>query len=159
MPVITLQLVVSVVFIQRHYEDVTEQMTSNLLHDIRLVLATVALGGDYARVRTDARLVGELFEQEHIDCDFTRVDGYLFLAEGHRRDVLERELDAARAEELKRVSDRVAQVLYEALGATFTELKVRRDPDCPVCSRAPEDISDEEMGVFPDYEAFCAAAG
>ncbi len=50
-------------------------------------------------------------------------------------------------------------LLYEALGATFTELKVRRDPDCPVCSRDPASISDEEMGVFPDYEAFCAAAG
>src|ERR687884_436292 len=50
-------------------------------------------------------------------------------------------------------------LLYEALGATFTELKVRRDPECPICSREPEDISDEEMGVFPDYEAFCAAAG
>ncbi|MFN8132727.1 MAG: molybdopterin-synthase adenylyltransferase MoeB [Solirubrobacteraceae bacterium] len=50
-------------------------------------------------------------------------------------------------------------LLYEALGATFTELKVRRDPDCPICSRPPEAISDEEMGVFPDYEAFCAAAG
>jgi molybdopterin/thiamine biosynthesis adenylyltransferase/rhodanese-related sulfurtransferase len=50
-------------------------------------------------------------------------------------------------------------LLYEALGATFTELKVRRDPDCPICSRDPESITDEEMGVFPDYEAFCAAAG
>ncbi|HEV2756813.1 MAG TPA: molybdopterin-synthase adenylyltransferase MoeB [Actinomycetota bacterium] len=50
-------------------------------------------------------------------------------------------------------------LLYEALGATFTELKVRRDPDCPICSREPDEISDEEMGVFPDYEAFCAAAG
>jgi molybdopterin/thiamine biosynthesis adenylyltransferase/rhodanese-related sulfurtransferase len=50
-------------------------------------------------------------------------------------------------------------LLYEALGATFTELKVRRDPDCPICSRAPEDIADDELGVFPDYEAFCAAAG
>jgi len=50
-------------------------------------------------------------------------------------------------------------LLYEALGATFTELKVRRDPECPICSRDPEDITDEEMGVFPDYEAFCAAAG
>jgi molybdopterin/thiamine biosynthesis adenylyltransferase/rhodanese-related sulfurtransferase len=50
-------------------------------------------------------------------------------------------------------------LLYEALGATFTELKVRRDPECPICSREPEDITDEEMGVFPDYEAFCAAAG
>jgi molybdopterin/thiamine biosynthesis adenylyltransferase/rhodanese-related sulfurtransferase len=50
-------------------------------------------------------------------------------------------------------------LLYEALGATFTELKVRRDPECPICSRPPEEIRDEEMGVFPDYEAFCAAAG
>jgi molybdopterin/thiamine biosynthesis adenylyltransferase/rhodanese-related sulfurtransferase len=50
-------------------------------------------------------------------------------------------------------------LLYEALAATFMELKVRRDPDCPICSRPPEDISDDEMGVFPDYEAFCAAAG
>ncbi|MBA2637181.1 MAG: molybdopterin-synthase adenylyltransferase MoeB [Solirubrobacterales bacterium] len=50
-------------------------------------------------------------------------------------------------------------LLYEALGTHFTELKVRRDPDCPICSREPEDIADEELGVFPDYEAFCAAAG
>src|SRR4051794_30887484 len=50
-------------------------------------------------------------------------------------------------------------LLYEALGATFTELKVRRDPECPICSIDPADIKDEEMGVFPDYEAFCAAAG
>ena len=50
-------------------------------------------------------------------------------------------------------------LLYDALEATFTELKVRRDPECPICSRPPGDISDEEMGVFPDYEAFCAAAG
>ena len=50
-------------------------------------------------------------------------------------------------------------LLYDALGATPTELKVRRDPECPICSREPEEISDDEMGVFPDYEAFCAAAG
>ena len=50
-------------------------------------------------------------------------------------------------------------LMYDALGATFTELKVRRDPECPICSREPDEIADEEMGVFPDYEAFCAAAG
>ncbi|MEO8688678.1 MAG: molybdopterin-synthase adenylyltransferase MoeB [Solirubrobacteraceae bacterium] len=50
-------------------------------------------------------------------------------------------------------------LLYEALGATFTELKVRRDPECAICSKDPSEISDEELGVFPDYEAFCAAAG
>src|SRR5215218_5829624 len=50
-------------------------------------------------------------------------------------------------------------LLYEALGATFTELKVRRDPECEICSKDPSEISDEELGVFPDYDAFCAAAG
>src|ERR671925_1172086 len=50
-------------------------------------------------------------------------------------------------------------LLYDALGATFTMVKVQRDPECPICSRDPDSISDEEMGVFPDYEAFCAAAG
>jgi molybdopterin/thiamine biosynthesis adenylyltransferase/rhodanese-related sulfurtransferase len=50
-------------------------------------------------------------------------------------------------------------LLYDALAATFTELKVRRDEDCPICSRDPESIADEELGVFPDYEAFCVAAG
>jgi molybdopterin/thiamine biosynthesis adenylyltransferase/rhodanese-related sulfurtransferase len=50
-------------------------------------------------------------------------------------------------------------LLYDALAASFTEVKVHRDPECPICSRAPESITDEELGVFPDYEAFCAAAG
>src|SRR5579864_1357745 len=48
--------------------------------------------------------------------------------------------------------------MYDALAATLTEVKVRRDPQCPICSRHPEEIADEEMGVFPDYEAFCAGA-
>ena len=47
-------------------------------------------------------------------------------------------------------------LLYDALQESFTELKVRRDPNCPICSRDPESITDDEMGVFPDYEAFCA---
>jgi molybdopterin/thiamine biosynthesis adenylyltransferase/rhodanese-related sulfurtransferase len=50
-------------------------------------------------------------------------------------------------------------LLYDALQQSFTELKVRRDPNCPICSREPESITDEELGVFPDYEAFCSAAG
>jgi molybdopterin/thiamine biosynthesis adenylyltransferase/rhodanese-related sulfurtransferase len=50
-------------------------------------------------------------------------------------------------------------LLYDALAATLNEVRVHRDPECPICSRPPDEISDEEMGVFPDYEAFCAAAG
>ncbi len=49
-------------------------------------------------------------------------------------------------------------LMYDALAARVTEVKVRRDPDCPICSRAPDSIADEELGVFPDYEAFCAGA-
>jgi molybdopterin/thiamine biosynthesis adenylyltransferase/rhodanese-related sulfurtransferase len=49
-------------------------------------------------------------------------------------------------------------LMYDALAATVSEVKVRRDPHCPICSRHPEAIADEELGVFPDYEAFCAGA-
>jgi molybdopterin/thiamine biosynthesis adenylyltransferase/rhodanese-related sulfurtransferase len=49
-------------------------------------------------------------------------------------------------------------LMYDALAAQTTEVKVRRDPDCPICSRHPEEIDDDELGVFPDYEAFCAGA-
>src|SRR6202161_3368676 len=49
-------------------------------------------------------------------------------------------------------------LLYDALAATLNEVKIRRDPACPICSRHPDAIADEEMGVFPDYEAFCAGA-
>jgi sulfur-carrier protein adenylyltransferase/sulfurtransferase len=49
-------------------------------------------------------------------------------------------------------------LMYDALAARFTEVKVRRDPQCPICSRDPESISDDELGVFPDYEAFCDGA-
>ncbi len=49
-------------------------------------------------------------------------------------------------------------LMYDALAARTTEVKVRRDPECPICSREPDAISDDEMGVFPDYEAFCAGA-
>src|ERR1017187_6730343 len=35
-------------------------------------------------------------------------------------------------------------LMYDALSARVTEVKVRRDPDCPICSRPPEEIKDEE---------------
>jgi molybdopterin/thiamine biosynthesis adenylyltransferase/rhodanese-related sulfurtransferase len=49
-------------------------------------------------------------------------------------------------------------LMYDALAAEVSEVRIRRDPDCPICSREPSEISDGEMGVFPDYEAFCAGA-
>ena len=47
-------------------------------------------------------------------------------------------------------------LLYDSLGTRFTELKVKRDPDCPVCGDHAPELPDSELGKFPDYEAFCA---
>jgi molybdopterin/thiamine biosynthesis adenylyltransferase/rhodanese-related sulfurtransferase len=49
-------------------------------------------------------------------------------------------------------------LLFEALGTTFTELKVKRDPDCPICGPDAPEVADEDLGKFPDYEAFCSGA-
>ena len=48
-------------------------------------------------------------------------------------------------------------LLYESLGTRFTELKVKRDPECPICGEHAPEIDPEEMGRFPDYELFCGA--
>jgi molybdopterin/thiamine biosynthesis adenylyltransferase/rhodanese-related sulfurtransferase len=42
------------------------------------------------------------------------------------------------------------QLRYDALAMEFVELKMHRDPECPVCSKDPDDIE------FIDYEQFCA---
>jgi molybdopterin/thiamine biosynthesis adenylyltransferase len=47
-------------------------------------------------------------------------------------------------------------LLYDSLATRFTELKVRRDPECPICGPNAREIPESEMGKFPDYELFCA---
>jgi molybdopterin/thiamine biosynthesis adenylyltransferase/rhodanese-related sulfurtransferase len=47
-------------------------------------------------------------------------------------------------------------LLYDALSTRFTELKVRRDPDCQICGEHAPEVPESEMGQFPDYDAFCA---
>lgn len=47
-------------------------------------------------------------------------------------------------------------LLFEALSTRFTELKVRRDPQCPICGDDAPEVPESELGKFPDYEAFCA---
>ncbi len=59
-------------------------------------------GADGARLACDSHRaaidrIEAICLEESIDCAFERVDGYLFLAEGHDEDVLDRELEAARA--------------------------------------------------------------
>jgi molybdopterin/thiamine biosynthesis adenylyltransferase/rhodanese-related sulfurtransferase len=42
-------------------------------------------------------------------------------------------------------------LLFDALSTSFTEITLRRDPDCPVCGENPTITS------YVDYAAFCAA--
>ena len=49
-------------------------------------------------------------------------------------------------------------LLYDSLGTRFTELKVRRDPECPICGPNAEEIPESEMGKFPDYERSAPAS-
>ena len=65
-------------------------------------------GREGARLAADSHTaaidrIETIVRQERIDCDFTRLDGYLFLAEGDKRETLERELDAARRAGLRSV--------------------------------------------------------
>src|SRR5665811_261374 len=47
-------------------------------------------------------------------------------------------------------------LLFAALSTRFTELKVRRDPGCPICGDDAPEVPESELGKFPDYELFCA---
>ena len=41
-------------------------------------------------------------------------------------------------------------MVYDALEMTFRKIKVRKDPNCPLCSTSPR-----QTALLPDYEAFC----
>ena len=61
LPVVVLQVGVSVVFIQRHFEDVTTQMTQTMARELRLVLTTAEAAADREAALEDiARFAGEL---------------------------------------------------------------------------------------------------
>jgi sulfur-carrier protein adenylyltransferase/sulfurtransferase len=48
-------------------------------------------------------------------------------------------------------------LLYDSLSTRFVELKVKRDPACPICGDEAAEIPRSELGGFPDYELFCNA--
>jgi len=73
-------------------------------------------GAEAIRVAADSHTaaierIGEIVRTEGIDCDFARLDGYLFLAEGDKLQTLDRELDAAHRAGLKDV-ELVARAPY-----------------------------------------------
>ncbi len=54
LPIVTIQLVVSIAFIQRHFEDVTRQMTENVVQDVALILDRVNRAPDLAAAQAEA---------------------------------------------------------------------------------------------------------
>ena len=58
-PVVTIQLVVSIVFIQRLYEGVTRQMTENVLLELRFILERVEASPDLAAARREIERIAQ----------------------------------------------------------------------------------------------------
>jgi two-component system, OmpR family, osmolarity sensor histidine kinase EnvZ len=57
-PIVAIQLVVSIIFIQRHYEGVTRQLSRGAMIELRFVLAEVAAAPDSASALARARALG-----------------------------------------------------------------------------------------------------
>ena len=49
-------------------------------------------------------------------------------------------------------------LLYDSLGTRFTELKVKRDPDCPICGEHAAQIPESEMGQVPGLRGLLRGA-
>jgi len=79
---------------------VTTGHLTNMLDDRYFELEKVH-GAEAMRIAADSHTaaierIQEIVRDEGIDCDFSRLDGYLFLAEGDKRETLKKELDASR---------------------------------------------------------------
>ncbi len=88
----------------------TQMTTGHITHmlDDRYFELESLQGREAARLAADSHTaaidrIATIVKQEAIDCDFTRLDGYLFLAEGAAPDTLERELAAAHRAGLRAV--------------------------------------------------------
>ncbi len=55
LPIVSIQLVVGIVFIQRHYENVTRQMTQNILLDLIYISDTISAAPDIASAEASIR--------------------------------------------------------------------------------------------------------
>jgi len=80
----------------------TQMTTAHITHqlDDRYFELEKLRGREAARLAADSHSaaidrIDTIVRQEGIDCDFTRLDGYLFLADGDTFETLERELEAA----------------------------------------------------------------
>ena len=81
------------------------------------------------------RLAGRL-ESKRVRLALSRVQGHLRSEESVEVDGFVTELQS---------------LLFDALDTTFREVKLRRDPECPVCGEHPT------ITEYIDYEGFCAS--
>lgn len=92
---------------------------SNVIDDRYFSLEKVR-GAEGARLAHDSHTaaieqIAAIVRDERIDCDFERLDGYLFLGRGHKESLLDRELEAAHRAGL-RGAEKLEQPPVPALG-------------------------------------------
>lgn len=64
LPIVTIQLIVSIAFIQRHFEGVTRQLSSGVIQEIELIRSTLAESGADGPVMAEATALAEAFGME-----------------------------------------------------------------------------------------------
>ncbi|MDS9468476.1 ATP-binding protein [Paracoccus sp. MBLB3053] len=94
LPVVVVTIVVTIMFLQRHFEDVTRQMTSGMTREIALVAMRIDAAPDIETARVDAELVAAPLELQLIlpapDSgrdyhDFFDLSGRVVIEELHER--------------------------------------------------------------------------
>src|SRR5258706_2252111 len=101
----------------------TRMTTGHLtnMHDDRYFEVEKLHGREGARLAAESHTaaierIDAIVRKEAIDCDFSRLDGYLFLAEGDVRETLDKELSAAHRAGLRRVK-RLERAPYGSWGS------------------------------------------
>lgn len=93
LPVLTLQMLVSVLFAQRHFEDVTQQMTASLTRELSLILSRVDLSDTREEALLSVRSFADALQLDMRFVDLGRVpDGNQFVWYDYTGRVMERTL-------------------------------------------------------------------
>lgn len=121
-PVVTLQLVVSSAFLQRHFEDVTRQMTAALSLDLNLILATWDAEGTRAAQDVARQLQVSVSPDPIAQADdwyFYDLSGVVVI------EVLRAQVEGVQAVDL-RMDERMVHVAVEAPDGTLRGISVTR---------------------------------
>jgi two-component system osmolarity sensor histidine kinase EnvZ len=124
LPVLVVQLVVSSVFIQRHYENVTEQMALALSYDLNLILSRFARDGAEAGFATAEALAVEVRIPPRIEPGFRR--SFYDLSGAVMTDIFRARLPDVRAVDLTRNWRRAMISVGAAEGRPAMDLVVAR---------------------------------